>query len=292
MLKQRVLTAIVMALVGLAALFGLGSLPFSLAALLLFLALGGWEAARLAGATCPIQRTLFAALLSVPAAGLLLGGNDWLVLLGERAASLAGAEADPRRALTLLFMPGCLAWVGFIAWLARPDWGRQTSRAMRAFKLVAMAILLWSAWLAVSWLQAQSPWWVLLLIVVIAAADIGAYFTGRAVGGPKLAPRISPGKTQSGALGGLVASALLTALAAWLLPNAPISPLQAIPVAAGLALISIGGDLFISLLKRQQALKDTSALFPGHGGVLDRFDSLSAALPFFALLLIWLTTGS
>ncbi|MGY6588093.1 MAG: phosphatidate cytidylyltransferase [Wenzhouxiangella sp.] len=292
MLKQRVLTAIVMALVGLAALFGLGSLLFSLAALLLFLVLGGWEAGRLAGLACPVRRVLFTLLLILPAAALLLNGHDWLIALGEQTARLIGPEADARRALTLWFLPGCLAWLGFIAWLSSPGWGRQSGPGMLAFKLFCLAILLWSAWLAVSWLQAQSPWWVLLLIVVIAAADIGAYFSGRAIGGPKLAPRISPGKTRSGAVGGLLASAALTALAAWLLPQSPLSPAQALPVAAFLALVSIGGDLFISLLKRQQGLKDTAALFPGHGGVLDRFDSLSAAVPFFALLLVWLTSGS
>jgi len=274
-LKQRVLTAIVMALVGLAALFGLDPLLFSVAALLLFLALGGWEAARLAGLTCPVRRILFAAFLSLPAAALLLVGHDWPASINTHA-------------LMFVFLPGCVAWLGFIAWLSRPEWGYRASVGMRVFKLAAMAILLWSAWLAVSWLQAQSPWWVMLLIVIIAAADIGAYFSGRTIGGPKLAPRISPGKTRSGAIGGLLSSALLTALAAWLLPQSPLSPAQALPIAALLALVSIGGDLFISLLKRQQNLKDTAALFPGHGGVLDRFDSLSAGLPFFALLLAWL----
>ncbi|MGY6631235.1 MAG: phosphatidate cytidylyltransferase [Wenzhouxiangella sp.] len=292
MLKQRVLTAIVMAVVGLTALFGLGSLLFSMAALILFVTLGGWEAARLAGVTCPMRRGAYVALLSLPAAALLIGGAEWLSLLGEHTTDLINDQTDPQRALMVWLVPGCLAWIGFIVWLSRPDWGRQASRGMLLFKLAALAVLLWSAWLAVCWLQAQSPWWVLLLIVVIAAADIGAYFSGRAIGGPKLAPRISPGKTRSGAIGGLLASAGLTALAAWLLPDVPFTPLQALPLAILLALVSIGGDLFISLLKRQQGLKDTSALFPGHGGVLDRFDSLSAALPFFAVLLIWLSSPS
>jgi phosphatidate cytidylyltransferase len=129
----------------------------------------------------------------------------------------------------------------------------------------------------------SSPWLVVMLLILIAAADTFAYFTGRHFGGPKLAPRISPGKTLSGAAGGLIGAMVLTALSAAALPDSPFTPLTGALLGLGLGMISIAGDLFISLLKRQRALKDTSALLPGHGGILDRFDSLVAALPFFAL---------
>ncbi|MEN1729685.1 MAG: phosphatidate cytidylyltransferase [Pseudomonadota bacterium] len=140
-----------------------------------------------------------------------------------------------------------------------------------------------AAWLAIAWLQQQSPWLPVLLIIIIAAADVGAYFTGRSVGGPKLAPRISPGKTWSGVAGGIVAAFIITTIAVLVLPDSPFSPWLAGTIALGLAAISVGGDLFFSLLKRQRGIKDSSHLLPGHGGILDRIDSLGAALPFFAL---------
>jgi phosphatidate cytidylyltransferase len=149
-----------------------------------------------------------------------------------------------------------------------------------------LGLILLGAWLAVVQLQMQSAWLIVWLLCVIGAADIGAYFTGRGIGGPKLAARISPGKTWSGAVGGVLAALLVAPLAAYGLPAPLVSlsaPMLAL-VGVGLAVVSIGGDLFISLLKRQAGLKDSSDLLPGHGGLLDRLDSLGAALPFFALL--------
>ena len=267
MLKQRVLTAIIMLVVGLAALFGLPPTGFAVAALGLLVALGGWEAAQLAGVQRPLARFAFAAMLCS------LGG-----------LSLAVNHQPTQWATPAIFVPGCLIWIGFVGWLSRPGWRQENTFGNALFKLFTLAIMLLSAWLAMTWLQAQSPWLVILLLVTIASADVGAYFTGRAIGGPKLAPTISPGKTRAGAIGGLMAAATLTSLAAYLIPDAPFSPALALPVAVGLALLSIGGDLFISLLKRQRQLKDTAGFFPGHGGVLDRFDSLAAALPVFALI--------
>ncbi|MEE4304200.1 MAG: phosphatidate cytidylyltransferase, partial [Wenzhouxiangella sp.] len=164
--------------------------------------------------------------------------------------------------------------------------GRSGAPPIVAFKLVVLGGVLLAAWLGLSLLQSISPWLVFLLLVVIAAADTGAYFSGRHFGGAKLAPRISPGKTRAGALGGLLGAAVLTPLAGAIFPLNPFEPFTLAALAFGIAMISIGGDLYISLLKRQRGLKDTSALLPGHGGILDRFDSMSAAVPFFALAVL------
>ena len=263
MLKTRVVTAIIMVAVGLAALFLAPPPLFAALAAVLLLGLGGWEAGRMAGLEQSRQAPVFAAVL--------LG-------LGTAVFLLAGAEIS--RWLLLL---GALGWLCLLCWLARPQAGQD----LRALKLLLLGAVLLAAWLALVILQQGSPWLVVMPVVVIAAADIGAYFTGRSIGGPKLAPAISPGKTISGAVGGVLAAAAVAAGAAVALPQAPFALLPAAMIGTLLAVLSIGGDLSISLLKRQQGLKDTSAIFPGHGGVLDRFDSLGAALPFFALAWLW-----
>lgn len=123
---------------------------------------------------------------------------------------------------------------------------------------------------------------ILFLFAVVWATDIFAYFVGRAVGGPKLAPTISPGKTRSGALGGLVFGVIAGLLVA---VSAGISGLFAITiVAALLSVVSQAGDLFESWVKRRHGVKDSGWLIPGHGGVMDRVDGLVAAA--FALFLI------
>jgi phosphatidate cytidylyltransferase len=122
------------------------------------------------------------------------------------------------------------------------------------------------------------------LIAVIAGSDSAQYYTGRAFGRRKLAPRVSPAKTVEGALGGFVAAAAIGALlAGWGLPGVPVA--EAALAALALAGFGIAGDLFESLLKRSAGVKDSSALIPGHGGLLDRIDSYLFALPMFYVFL-------
>ena len=263
MLKTRVLTALVMAGIGLMLLFLAPPPWFACLTALLLLGIGGREAGRLAGFDDETRSGLFAALLLSIAALLYF---------------FVSAQI-----LQLLLIFAAALWMILLLWLTRAQAGRDKT----ALKLFVLGCILMTAWIGAISLQQASPWLVLMLVIIIAAADIGAYFTGRAIGGPKLAPSISPGKTRSGALGGLLAAAVAAAVTATVLPQAPFGPMLAAMIGFGLALVSIGGDLFISLLKRQRAMKDTSSLLPGHGGVLDRFDSLGAALPLFALAWIW-----
>lgn len=130
---------------------------------------------------------------------------------------------------------------------------------------------------------------VLFLFMVVWASDIGAYMAGRAFGGPKLAPAVSPNKTWSGALGGL-ASAVLVGMAVAAV-MAPGGASRAAAVAAMLGVMAQSGDLLESWIKRRFDVKDTSSLIPGHGGLLDRLDGVIAAAPVAALLAFALGQG-
>lgn len=130
---------------------------------------------------------------------------------------------------------------------------------------------------------------ILWVVVVVWATDIGAYAVGRTVGGPKLAPSISPGKTRSGAVGGLVCAVIFAAL----LLMAFKVPLKFahVAVAALMSIVSQAGDLFESALKRRYGIKDSGTLIPGHGGFMDRFDGLWAAAPIAAVFCVILGGG-
>lgn len=152
------------------------------------------------------------------------------------------------------------------------------------------AIALLGALIAIVSMHARSPWLVLAAMAVVWIADTAAYFAGRRFGRRKLAPAISPGKTWEGAYGG-IAAVVIYALALWptatrdgfVLSSGARGLLLWVAFAVALAILSIVGDLFESLLKRGAGVKDSGALLPGHGGVLDRVDALLAAMPPLAL---------
>jgi phosphatidate cytidylyltransferase len=128
-------------------------------------------------------------------------------------------------------------------------------------------------------------WCVLYVMLSVWATDIGAYFAGRAFGGPKLWPALSPSKTWAGLAGGVVASVVAGILMLWKLPY-PATMLGVITVSACLAVVAQAGDFFESWLKRRAGVKDSGTIIPGHGGLLDRVDGLVFAAPFYALLVL------
>jgi len=189
----------------------------------------------------------------------------------------------------LLLSTAALFWiVGVPLWL-RFKWSLAGNDFFGYFTGMLLII---PTWVAMVSLHAASPWLLLAVMGLVWVADIGAYFTGRAFGKRKLAPSISPGKTWEGVAGAGV-GVLIYGSAVLMLT--PIGKGLELPVVAlGLMLvsmtaISVIGDLFESLLKRQAGIKDSSRLLPGHGGVLDRIDSLTSTLPVAALILYWAT---
>ncbi len=126
----------------------------------------------------------------------------------------------------------------------------------------------------------RGPELVLLLLSMVWAADIGAYFAGRRIGRVKLAPQVSPGKTWEGVIGGLLAASVVGVGAGVLLQ---VSVAVTVPLALAVAAVSVIGDLTVSMFKRNAGLKDSGKMFPGHGGVMDRVDGVTAAAPLFSL---------
>ncbi len=131
----------------------------------------------------------------------------------------------------------------------------------------------------------QGAYWLLYMISLVWVADIGAYFSGRKFGKVKLAPHLSPGKTREGLYGGLLLTSLYSGAASVFFKLNFEQAFWLLVVTMLATLISVAGDLFISLLKRERGIKDTGTILPGHGGVLDRIDSMTSSAPFFLVML-------
>ena len=164
-----------------------------------------------------------------------------------------------------------------------------------AFTLFAGVLVIVPSYMAFDYLlQNFKLWYVLILLLMIWAADVGAYFSGKALGKNKLAPNVSPGKTREGAFGGLVLSVVVGLVAAkFLLGISWSDSLQHFALLSVLVVISsIVGDLTVSMFKRNAGVKDSGVFLPGHGGVMDRVDSLCAGVIFFSLWLMLSGAGS
>jgi phosphatidate cytidylyltransferase len=185
----------------------------------------------------------------------------------------------------LVIVIGVLWWIVTCQWLRHFAFGAAPTRENQLIKLGAGALVIFPAWVAGMQIHGQPPyghWWTLLALAIVWAADIGAYFSGRLFGKRKLAPTISPGKTWAGVYGAFVAGALVAGFGGWLLDVTGLKLAGLIVLSIFTVVASIVGDLLESLMKRHAAVKDSGNIFPGHGGLLDRMDSVFAALPVFA----------
>ena len=278
MLKQRIITALVLLAILLPALFWPTPIPFA-AVTLVLMAAAGWEWGRLNG---------------LGQAGAVLMAGACIALCG--LAWYAGLLDRP---LPMLWLVVGGAWVLAGAWLIRvgvPGW----PKIPRSVRLAAGLLVLVAAWLAVAQARTIGVNFLLSVLVLVWVADIFAYFAGRAFGlkftKRKLAPAISPGKSWEGVWGGM--AGVLVLAVAWTLADralgAAVPSLYSRLASQGwwllivavifMAAMSVVGDLAESLIKRSAGAKDSSNLLPGHGGVLDRVDALLPTLPLAMML--------
>ncbi len=206
--------------------------------------------------------------------------NARLAYVGLIAALLATVVGFADEQAVGMILKVALAW-----WLIALIWVFNFPTPIpRPAGWICGVLVLIPAYLAIISLYLMQPELLLFVLIIVWAADIGAYFAGKRFGRVKLAPSISPGKTWEGVLGGFAFVAILTLLQArWLAIDIAVL----LPFCLAVASISIIGDLTVSMFKRNAGVKDSGRLFPGHGGVLDRIDSVTAAAPLFALGVGW-----
>ncbi|NBH76318.1 phosphatidate cytidylyltransferase [Rodentibacter pneumotropicus] len=280
MLKERVLSAIVLIALVLCALFLFSPFYFALS-LGLVATLGVWEWTQFARFKQPLARLFITAFL---------GAFIFLWLFTESNYLDAGRVFESY--LPFILLNSVVWWgIALLLVITYPNSARYWGKNKPIHLLFAFATLI-PFIAAVLRLRLehymQDPhhglFLLLYVFVLVWAADSGAYFAGRAFGKHKLAPKVSPGKTWEGVFGGLITAAILACAFIYfsgetLLGNRAITGFITLSVAT--VAISILGDLTESMFKRESGIKDSSQLIPGHGGVLDRIDSLTAAVPFF-----------
>ena len=269
MLKQRVLTALLLLPLVMAAIFAAPAQWFLLLVAIILLG-GSREYLRLAGVSGQVVGYLLVSMQAVILAVLFWYRSEWAT------------------AIVWYLSLCCGAWLLMFIRLPLYRHDAQPNGRYRAVSMATSFLSVTTCWFALGWLRLlpQGSWLILLLLLIVWAADTGAYFSGKAFGKRKLAPHISPGKTWAGLFGGLISAPLIALLATYLMPIEPIEPVRLVLLSLVTALVSVGGDLMISMHKRTSGFKDSGSLLPGHGGILDRVDSLLAAAPFFALVLL------
>ena len=268
------------------------------------------------------QRTI-SALIMVPlvVAAVLLLDQSWFALLIAALVMLAAWEwgglvplqGKGARVAYLVFILALVAlgwmlaqrevfvnallwlslgwWLFVLFWITRPALGSEPTAGHALARTLLGAGLLLVTWMSLVVLHSrpdQGPHWVLYLLVLVWVADSGAFFAGRQFGRNKLAPQVSPGKTWEGVFGALFACAVFAFGYAQFIELHGAMLAGFVLVSLVTVLFSIAGDLLESLLKRQRGIKDSGTLIPGHGGILDRIDSLLAAAPVFLFGLRWI----
>ena len=261
MLKQRIPTAIILVAIVLAALF-LNNPLFWRGLISIAVLVGFWEWLRF----CKITTFIFKAV----SYGLFIACFYFLQM-----------GYIP---IEIIVYSACLLWVTLLLFTMTSYLDVLHDSVIKM--LIGVVVLSTSGWIIISF-KSVNPLWVLCFMVSVWAADVGAYFVGKRFGKTKLAPRVSPGKTVEGMLGGVGLMLLVYVPVLFYLFSIKAALLLLLTLVIT-TLVSVGGDLFESKMKRYSGLKDSSQILPGHGGVLDRIDSLLSGAPFFALGLIML----
>jgi phosphatidate cytidylyltransferase len=283
MLKQRVITAIILFVLFLAALFGLPTAGWQ-ALVLVVMWQGAVEWSRLSGLSGRAAIAYCVLTLALMAGTVLLDNSITL----EQQTLLHLVWYVLAVLFWVLLVPAwlMLGWrlknvwlMGLVGWLVLLPTGL-AMMDLRFFNPLGSYIHSpWGAW---------GPWVLLFAMTVVMVADIAAYFTGKRFGKNKLAPAISPGKTWEGVLGAMIGVTVYVIVVAWasgLYKHYPVFP-GIIVAGWWWVALAVIGDLFESAVKRQAGVKDSGALLPGHGGLLDRIDALTSTLPFAGIALI------
>lgn len=277
MLTIRIITALILAPIAIGGIFFLPPLGFAVFTGVA-IAIGAWEWANMAGLTHQVARVVYGAFVA-----LVL-----YVLIQTEALNVL--------------------WLALVWWLACfwlvSRYPRNTDlwQAVPLRAIMGLLVLV-PAWVGLNHMRTGSFQFgdvsnnllmILYVFCVVWVADIGAYFAGRAFGKAKLAPLVSPGKSWAGVWGGLIAVAVLAVIVSQLAGATMQSTVLLLLASLITGAVSVLGDLLESMMKRFRGIKDSSQLLPGHGGILDRIDSLTAAIPIFALLVTqlgWLAAG-
>jgi phosphatidate cytidylyltransferase len=281
LLKQRIITALVLAPAAILAIFYL-PLTYFAALIMVIVGIGAWEWGPLMGFQCKTKRIGFVVVT------LMITGAIW--------ASLSPSDLWLTRKELHTFAMSIL-WVAVAWWLlsaclmiSYPNsssfWSKHsTVRGMFGWLTL---IPTWVAFMVIRSHDYQADVYhgaqlLMFLFLMVWSADIGAYFVGKAIGKNKLMPNVSPGKTFEGFLGGVVFACILVAIVAYSFNWTNEQVITVLLVTALITTVSVLGDLSESMFKRQAGVKDSGSILPGHGGILDRIDSLTATAPIFAL---------
>lgn len=269
MLKQRIITGVILAIVAGSAIYLLPTRTFALVSMFAIVGIGAWEWGTLTGIKEGLPQKIAPLPAMLVAYLLLLFGWPLLPVLSVSV----------------------IVWA-FIIWMLFTYQQGTTLYQDQPYILKSLSLLvLVPAWYALVSLHNTHFAYVFYLISLVALADIGAYFTGKKFGKTKLAPQLSPGKTREGVLGGLAVTLVWAVIWAAYSTQSTANAVLFIVFSMLAVIVSVMGDLFISLIKREVGAKDSGTLLPGHGGVLDRIDSLLAAAPVFTLGLLWIGLG-
>lgn len=265
MLRERMLTAVVAAALILLVLFAFPS-PAARGVIAAVILSAAWEWSGFLGLRGYPARLVYVAVI-----GALLAAVSWLEL--------------PPNTASLILKIGLAWWCAALIWVFF-----YPTQIAKPVAWLCGALVMLPAYVALIAIYSLRPVMLLLALVIIWTADIGAYFAGKRFGRVKLAPRISPGKTWEGVFGGLLAVVSVAVLLVLLTARyyrADLSMAVFVPLCVAVATLSVVGDLTVSMFKRHAGMKDSGRIFPGHGGVLDRIDSVTAAAPLFALGIGW-----